>query len=283
MRYEDAAAFRAALAANLRNQHPDKDLNRLLKRTVMERFLARTSTALPQQAILKGGYALELRLHQARATQDLDLSIRGVPDHEVADALRDAGEIDLGDHLSFRIETTTARMPQGAPLGGERLTVVPLLGGKRFQPFPLDVGLGDVVPDRTDLLKGGIDLSFAGLPALETPAIPLEVHLAEKLHALSLPRPAGRLNTRVKDLVDVMLLQRRGLPPKNALRDAAEATFARRATHALPTAIDVPTEAWELEYQRFATALDLTSYAPTVHDAAVSLNRLVEALREDGA
>src|SRR5690554_3168477 len=125
MRYEDAAAFRAALAANLRNQHPDKDLDRLLKRAMMERFLARTSTALPHQAILKGGYALELRLHQARATQDLDLSIRGLPANEVVDALRDAGEIDLGDHLSFRIETTTARMPQGAPVGGERLTVVP--------------------------------------------------------------------------------------------------------------------------------------------------------------
>ena len=79
-------------------------------------------------------------------------------------------------------------------------------------------------------------------PALETPAIPLEAHIAEKLHALSLPRPAGRLNTRVKDLVDVILLQRQGLPMKT-LRDAAAATFTRRATHALPTAIDVPTDA----------------------------------------
>ena len=87
MRYEDAAAFRAALAANLRNQYPDKDLNRLQKRAMMERFLARTSTALPDQAILKGGYALELRLHQARTTQDLDLSIRDLPANEVVEAL----------------------------------------------------------------------------------------------------------------------------------------------------------------------------------------------------
>lgn len=279
MRYEDAAAFKAALTANLRNQHPDKDLSRLLKRTMMERFLARTATALPDQAILKGGYALELRLQQARTTQDLDLAIRGLPANEVVEALRDAGEIDLGDHLSFRIETTTSRMPQGAALGGDRLTVVPFLGGKRFQPFPLDVGLGDAVPDRTDLLKGGIDLTFAGLPVLETPALPVEVHLAEKLHALSLPRPAGRLNTRVKDLVDVILLQRRGLPPIDALRSAATATFARRATHTLPVAIYVPLDAWEVEYQRFAITLDLTTYAPTVHDAATSLNRLVKALR----
>lgn len=109
------------------------------------------------------------------------------------------------------------------------------------------------------------------------------MHLAEKLHVLSLPRPEGRLNTRVKDLVDVMLLQRRGLPPMDTLRDAAAATFTRRGTHDLPTAIDVPTDAWEVEYQRFATVLDLTSYAPTAHDAAMSLNRLVKEMREDEA
>src|SRR5690554_7339783 len=114
MRYEDAAAFRAALAANLRNQQPGKDLDRLLKRAMMERFLARTATALPNQALLKGGYALELRLRKARATQDLDIAIRGLTGNQAVEALRDAGELDLGDHLVFRIETTTAAMPQGA-------------------------------------------------------------------------------------------------------------------------------------------------------------------------
>lgn len=282
MKYKDSVAFRTALADNLRNQYPDQELARLLKRAMMERFLARTASAMPDQAILKGGYALELRLDRARTTQDIDLSIRGLRGQHVVEALRDAGETDLGDHLAFRIETTTARMPQGAPLGGERLTVIPLLGGKRFQPFPLDIGLGDAVPDRTDTLTGGIDLSFANLPLLAVPAIPVEVHLAEKLHALSLPRPNGRLNTRVKDLVDVMLLQRRGLPPIDVLRGATEATFDRRATHALPDEIEVPIDAWEPEYERFARALALTTYAPTVRNAADSLNRLLTNFRGDG-
>ena len=153
MRYDDAAAFRAALAANLRTQHPDKDLSRLLKRTMMERFLARTATALPDQAILKGGYALELRPQQARTTQDLDLSIQDLPDNEVVEGLRDAAEIDLGDHLSFRVETTAARTPQGTPMGGERLTVFPLLGGKRFQPFPSTSGWAPRSPTEPTFLE----------------------------------------------------------------------------------------------------------------------------------
>lgn len=55
MRYKDATAFRAALSANLRNQYPGESINRLLKRAMMERFLARTTVALTDQAVLKGG------------------------------------------------------------------------------------------------------------------------------------------------------------------------------------------------------------------------------------
>lgn len=165
-------------------------------------------------------------------------------------------------------------------MGGMRLTVVPLLGGQRFQPFPLDVGLGDIIPDKVDLIDSGIDLSFAGLAPHDIPALPLELHLAETLHALSFPRPEGRPNTRVKDLVDAMLLQRSGLPPLGALWDAVEATFVRRATHELPDAIEVPTDAWEVEYGRFAEVLDLTERAPTIHEAEELLNHLVATIRD---
>ena len=95
----------------------------------MERFLARVVAALPEQARLKGGYALELRLHRARATQDVDLALRDVPVGDALEALRDAAELDLGDHLTYRTEATTRGAPQGAAYGGERLTVVPELGG----------------------------------------------------------------------------------------------------------------------------------------------------------
>lgn len=295
MRYDDAAAFRAALAANLRTQHPDKDLSRLLKRTMMERFLARTATALPDQAILKDGD------RPARPGNPQGrLRTRATPaagPHHPRPRPVDPGPARQrgGGGSARRCRDRPGRPPvvqgrddrrQDAPgrtHGRRTPNRVPPPGRETLPALPLDVGLGAAVPDRTDLLRGGIDLSFAGLPALETPALPLEVHLAEKLHALSLPRPEGRLNTRVMDLVDVILLQRRGLRPMNAPRAAAEATFARRATHALPDMINLPTDAWEVEYQRFAAALGLTSYAPTAHDAAMSLNRPVKALREDEA
>jgi hypothetical protein len=100
VRYKDGAAFKAALTIHVRKQYPNEDVGRLLKRAMMERFLARVTEALPKQILLKGGYAMELRLERARATQDLDLTVRNLAADEILEALRDAGEIDLGDHLA---------------------------------------------------------------------------------------------------------------------------------------------------------------------------------------
>lgn len=155
MRYGDATAFKAALTAHLRKQHPDEEIGRLLKRAMMERFLVRIAQALPDHALLKGGYAMELRLERARATQDLDLAMRDLAADDAIEALRDAGELELDDHLVYLVQETTAVMPQAAPYGGSRLSVVPLLGGRTFQPFPLDVGVGDAMPQTPDVLRGG--------------------------------------------------------------------------------------------------------------------------------
>ena len=62
VRYHDTIAFRQALTDRLRRQYPDQAVGRLQKRAVMERFLDRVAEALPDNARLKGGYALELRL-----------------------------------------------------------------------------------------------------------------------------------------------------------------------------------------------------------------------------
>lgn len=278
MKYASGDAFRKALTDTLRRRHPNLELGRLLKRVAMERYLARIEASLGRRALLKGGYALELRLERARTTRDLDLTLRELPMGEILPALQDAGALDLGDHLGYRIGRNRRSMPQGAPYGGERLTVTPELGGRTFQPFPLDVGIGDALPTRPDRIRGGLDLSFAELDPLEVHAVPVEVHLAEKLHALSVPRVGERVNTRVKDLVDVMLLLQRGLPPEALLRTAVAATFDRRGTHRLPERFELPVEAWRDAYARLASELQLLGFAASISEAEKRLQALVDRL-----
>jgi predicted nucleotidyltransferase component of viral defense system len=80
--YESPGAFRSALETRLRNSSLERgiDLERLRRETALERMLARLFVSDDPPWLLKGGYALELRLaDRARSTLDLDIS---VPDPE---------------------------------------------------------------------------------------------------------------------------------------------------------------------------------------------------------
>ena len=55
-----------------------------------------------------------------------------------------------------------------------------------------------------DVIETPDTLAFAGIPPASVRVYPLETHIAEKLHAYTIPRP--RPNTRVKDLPDIALL-----------------------------------------------------------------------------
>lgn len=108
MSYETPAALRAALEARLVNasRATGTDLDRLRRRVVFERILARLATATGERWILKGGFALEVRLgDRARATRDLDVAL-GEPAEDgadVRDALIDTLSTGAGDDFAFAV------------------------------------------------------------------------------------------------------------------------------------------------------------------------------------
>lgn len=79
MRYQDAAAFRQALEQRLKNR-ADGDGARLArdrKRVTFDRLLARLLAVASKKWVLKGGFALDLRLAaRARSTRDIDIEWR---------------------------------------------------------------------------------------------------------------------------------------------------------------------------------------------------------------
>ncbi len=96
----------------------------------------------------------------------------------------------------------------------------------------------------------GVDwLSFADVPTPAFPVYPLASQIAEKLHALTLPRL--RPNTRVKDLPDLALLARLSdTLASELLSDAIHRTFEHRATHAIPFSLPKPPVEWRVPYAR---------------------------------
>ncbi|HET8627126.1 MAG TPA: nucleotidyl transferase AbiEii/AbiGii toxin family protein, partial [Thermomicrobiales bacterium] len=210
--------------------------------------------------LLKGGYALELRLGDtARATRDLDLGVphpnRLAPGGEgvgaaIREALADAAERDLGDWFEFAVGPATADL-DGPPGGGARYPIDCRVDGRIFAQFHVDVGLGDRVAGEPEWLEGHDFLAFAGIPPARLVVLPPAQHFAEKIHAYTFPW-RDRPNTRVRDLVDLVLLLDTGALDLAATAAALRLTFAQRATHALPRALPAPPEAWAAPFAALA-------------------------------
>lgn len=255
MRFTRAEDFRRSLESRIRTQSELEggDLERLRKQVAFERLLARLFAGKDVPWMLKGGYALELRLKgRARSTVDLDLNVPPPFQPDLLERLRDAADLDLGDFFSFTLASGKPPL-QGPPLGGMRLGVEARLAGRVFVRFALDVGQGDLPLGTPTLLSGQMDFSFADLSPLKIVVYPLTDHFAEKVHAYTRPR---EMRTRVKDLIDLALLLER-VEPNAALKHTLEATFARYATHTLTFPLKTVPPLWHEPFARMAREMVL--------------------------
>ena len=117
-----------------------------------------------------------------------------------------------------------------------RFSVDARLDGRRFEAMSIDVGVGDPLIPPLDELAGSDFLSFAGFSKPNIRATSSAQHLAEKVHALTRPFD-DRINTRVKDLADIMLLLDEGPPQRQTTRNAVEEIFTSRQIHEIPDEI----------------------------------------------
>ena len=100
MKYRTSAAFRTALEARLKAaQHDGVGLARLRTRVVFERLLARLHAVAPDVWVLKGGFALELRLGaRARTTKDIDVDWAIGEDEAIELLARNQGYLRAARH-----------------------------------------------------------------------------------------------------------------------------------------------------------------------------------------
>ena len=204
--YPSPLAFKQALEQRLRTSATSgAAFSRKRQLLVFDRFLARIFVALADAVTLKGGLVLELRLERARTTKDVDLRMLGSSDG-VLTKLQQAARRDLGDFMTFEV-VADADQPEiqndGMQYDGLRFRAECKLAGKLYgQPFGVDVVFGDPILGEPEVVVAKDVLAFAGIAPPELRLYPIETHIAEKLHAYTVPR--GRPNTRVKDLPDTL-------------------------------------------------------------------------------
>ena len=135
-RYETPVALRRALEDRiiaLATKTGD-DIQRMRRQAAFDRLLCRLFQNEKSPWLLKGGYAMELRIRVARTTRDIDLALRksaATPKEwnvEVVTAmLRQAAAINLADGFEFTIGEATLDL-DAAPYGGARFTVLAQMG-----------------------------------------------------------------------------------------------------------------------------------------------------------
>jgi hypothetical protein len=270
-RYATAAAFRRALEDRLQDiaGKESVDLQRLRRQVAFDRLLARLFQAAQPSAlpwVLKGGYAMELRIKAARATKDIDLTMRSVfssgekkddqKNLAVLEKLQEAAAFRSDDFFVYTIGEPISDL-DAAPYGGARFPVEARLDGRAFVGFHLDVGIGDAVMEPLEVIGGRDWLGFAGIASPSLYMIPREQQFAEKLHAYTLPRK-GAVNSRVRDLVDMVLLIQSGTMAKAKVGEAIRVTFNRRKTHSLPDTLPIPPAEWQNPYRALARECDLS-------------------------
>lgn len=260
-RYQTPGAFRSAIDDRLRRSASTKDnqwITRRRKFMVFDRLLARLLVISPERWVLKGAVALDFRLGQrARSTMDLDLYRT---ENEAA-AMKDiiaVQSLDLGDFFTFAIQRTDAldELIDGHAI---RFRVEASIDGRIFERFSLDIGFDQNLDSPPETLKGPDYFEFAGIAPLEIPTIPIEIHIAEKLHAYTRIYREDRRSSRSKDLIDIVLIAENIELSATALRRAIDATFVSRGTHNVPVVFPEPPEGWATSYRTLASETGLDS------------------------
>ena len=254
-KYKSPQSFKQALEHRIREQSSvaEMSMNRFRQVLVFERFLARVFSLLGTRVILKGGMVLELRLERARSTKDLDFRVSGSPDSFLTD-LQKAGRLVLADYMTFECQEDPKHPKiegDGVVYEGRRFRIQGFLAGKTYGfPFGVDASFGDALHTPAEELQGTNFFDFAGLEIPHFRVYPIASHIAEKLHAYTLPRKTE--NSRVKDLPDIALLAGNKALKSTNIWAAIETTFSSRKTHEIPSSLPKPPASWKPIYEKMA-------------------------------
>ena len=252
-------------------------LELLLTRYALERLLHRLSISpLRERFVLKGALLLTTWFDEPhRATRDLDLLGFGDPsDDALLAAFREVMAIVVDDGVSFDADHLQIQpIREDMQYGGSRLRTTAALAGARI-PVVVDVGFGDSVEPGVEDIELPVLLD---MPSPRLRAYPQETVIAEKLHAMV---TLGLANSRMKDYYDVWMLLRAYQVDHGRLRQAIEATFARRGTE-LPA--DIPEGLTDTFAQADAKQRQWSAFTRSLSSTAPSLMKVIAQIRTEVA
>jgi predicted nucleotidyltransferase component of viral defense system len=220
----------ASVKAKLKNlaKENGRDLNFLLTKYALERFLYRLSISEYQaHFLLKGALLFDLWYDfPLRPTRDIDLLGFGLIEAaELMGVLGNLCDLPVEDGMLFnRTSIVVNEIRKHSNYSGLRATFDGLIGNSRVI-VQVDVGYGDAVTPASELVEYPVLLKEYPAPKLN--AYPRYTVVSEKLEAMV---TLGLANSRMKDYFDVWVILKDSSLDTEILSDAFKATTARRKT-----------------------------------------------------
>ncbi len=210
------------------------------------------------------------RVREARHTLDVDLwNERGDLEAAVR-SLRVAAASDLGDHLRFELASVNPTA------SGRKVRIVAWLGATVIERFAVDLVVGSIV---TAPIEEVVPDNRIELPRLDPHPpyrlYPLVDHLADKVCAIH-EAPGGRTSTRVRDLVDVLIIAATQRMDASAARIAI-ATEQRHREMA-PITEFAPPPVWASTYSRVARDVAEIVGTAKFADAVVAAKQFLDPI-----
>jgi predicted nucleotidyltransferase component of viral defense system len=216
------------LKAIIRNIAKEKSISAqlVMQNFMMERLLERISLSSYQNNfILKGGFLIAAMVGlDARATMDMDATIKGIPVSEqtVKNMFQEISRIDLQDDVIFSF-LSISEIRKGDEYRGYRVALSANFPPMAV-PLKLDITTGDRITPREITYEFKLLLEDRSIRVL---AYNIETVLAEKLETII---SRSDQNTRPRDFYDIYVLQKLQSYNINlkVLREAIEATAEKR-------------------------------------------------------
>jgi len=196
----------------------------LIRKYMMERFLERVSSSKYNGSfILKGGMLVAAFVGvEARATMDIDTTIKGIPVTmvDMERTITEISNIDLEDNVKFRIKKVSEIMDE-AEYPGIRFSMDAVLDGAVI-PLKIDISTGDVITPREIAYSYKLMFEDRTIPIM---TYPIETVLAEKLETVI---SRSITNTRMRDFYDIHILLKSQNIDADILALALERTAKKR-------------------------------------------------------
>lgn len=201
----------------------------LIRKYMMERFLERVSSSKYNGSfILKGGMLVAAFVGvEARATMDIDTTIKGIPVTivDMERTITEISNIDLNDNVKFRIKKVSEIMDE-AEYSGIRFSMDAVLDGAVI-PLKIDISTGDVITPREIAYSYKLMFEDRTIPIM---TYPIETVLAEKLETVI---SRSITNTRMRDFYDIHILLKSQNINFDILALALERTAKKRGNFSL--------------------------------------------------